>query len=271
MKTAGFEAQRRSRPQNQIHGVESLSNPSPVPIYFGNVPRGPIGTLRRALLQCLPNLSVLSISFVWNIATEILCDKDLTEKLIEGMNLLGYKHLQSFDPSSTRSSITDESTTKKYKSACYRRWFKASESSPSPVSKEWYKSNANDLLSPNPGIDQIPSPPQHLTDNYPARNSNNPNSEIQQSSIDRHHQSSDNHSDINTGNSSPTTDTNSPPRRNQQQTTTAIVSNDSPNNPDTDTPSKNVTNEDNATPNNENEDPSPKDSAPLDSPLEKVH
>jgi len=175
LKLAGFEAQNEYRTPRFDSAGDTAPKPVPTAIYFANLPRGPIGALRRALLECLPKWSVLSISFIGRSITEILCHQDLTEQLISDMTLLGYKHLEYYSPVKVASHITDIDTINKYKAACYRRWINASERTYSPVSKTWYKSKSDSLLAENPGLDSVqPFQRRNETNDSAQVNRNNP-------------------------------------------------------------------------------------------------
>lgn len=67
LSTSGFWA---ARPKFQ--GAEP-PKPKPSPVYFGTIPRGAIGKLRRGLQECLPKWAGLSISFIGASVTEVLC------------------------------------------------------------------------------------------------------------------------------------------------------------------------------------------------------
>lgn len=72
--------------------------PTPKAIYSGEVPRGPIGALRRALLLSLPKWTILGISYISNTALEILCHTELVDRLIATMKLLTFRHMEKYDP-----------------------------------------------------------------------------------------------------------------------------------------------------------------------------
>lgn len=114
LREKGFFARQANSPLER-------PKPVPIPVYFGGVPRGRIGQLRRALFAYLPRRAVLSFSFIGNYACEILCHKPLEATLIAGMKLLGFRHIQGSDPTRPIGLNTEESTRKSLV-ACYRRW-----------------------------------------------------------------------------------------------------------------------------------------------------
>ena len=118
--------------------------PSPVAVYFGGVTRGPIGSLRKALLLSVPKWAVLSLSFIGNSALEIICDRQLVDRLATTMKALGFRHLTTFNP---RKSLNPSSTQLKKHAACYRRWMSAQASIYSPAAKAWYRQEASKLAS----------------------------------------------------------------------------------------------------------------------------
>ena len=181
--------------------------PIPVPVYFANIPRGPIGALRRALLECLPKWSVLSVSFIGSGITEILCHKPLLDRLVAGMKLLHYKHLESYNPTVVRDHIPDDMKPK-YVAACYRRWTKMAAQTTSVASKDWYQNSATVLLAETPGLDKV-EPPARRNETSPIRETN-----VQSASPESDHTQADavpNNSDQNdtsdeTPNAVPTSD-----------------------------------------------------------------
>lgn len=67
LTSSDFHPRRvRQRPDAAI-------KPTPVAVYFGDIPRCPIGALKKALMKCLPKLAILGISFITASVTDILC------------------------------------------------------------------------------------------------------------------------------------------------------------------------------------------------------
>lgn len=62
-------------------------------MYFGNIPRGPIGALKEALMKCLPKWAILGILFIGASVTEILCHSPNKDRLIATLHFFRYKYL----------------------------------------------------------------------------------------------------------------------------------------------------------------------------------
>lgn len=105
---------RSQRPAPPPHTERSQV---PVAVYFGNVPRGPIGKLKRALFECLQRWAVLSISLIGAEVTEILCNKGLVERLVATMRIFRYSHLPIYDPTITISETVSDEEKLSYKPA----------------------------------------------------------------------------------------------------------------------------------------------------------
>lgn len=90
---------------------------SPVACLLEDVPGGPIGTIKNALLECMPSWGVFSTSNTGNSACKILCHRLLKQRHIAGMMLSCFRHLYRYKP--VRMTITDgtEATSKKIKLA----------------------------------------------------------------------------------------------------------------------------------------------------------
>lgn len=165
---AGFKARR---PTPNPHA--NMPKPDPVPVYFGNAPRGPIGHFKRALFECLPKWAVLSVSFIGASTAEILCHKTLVPRLIATMRLLRYRHLPDYNPREARSG-TPEDMARSYKAACYQRWHKLAASALSPACKSWYTSQAEALLASDNGLDEVPPPQRQGQHNKDTTDSDKP-------------------------------------------------------------------------------------------------
>lgn len=152
----GFKPVTIQRRRQAPSGTESAANndkavekPKPVPVYFGGLPRGPIGKLRAELRKCLPKWSILHLSFIGNSATEILCHEHLVDKLVGGMKLLGFRHIANFDPLQKKN--TDDATLRG-RVNCYNRWRWGAETSYSEVSREWFKTKMETLAKESPEV-----------------------------------------------------------------------------------------------------------------------
>lgn len=134
-----------------------------MPVYFANVPRGPIGKFKRCLHECLPKWAVLSISFIGASITEILCHKAHVARLIATMRLCRYKPLPEYDPTLATPRDATPETARSYKAACLRRWIKLAAASPSPVCKDWYTRASEALLADDEGLDAVQPPKRKTT------------------------------------------------------------------------------------------------------------
>ena len=165
LKAAGFQAQRPA----PRHGPAQPYNPKPIPtpVYFGNIPRGPIGALKRALQQCLPKWAVLSISFIGTSVTEILCHRPLRERLIAGMSLLRYRHLSDYDPKKAMDPTASADIHRSFKATCLRRWTAMATRSISEVCRTWYKAQSEGLLAEDKDLDKVPFIPKRTQPESP--------------------------------------------------------------------------------------------------------
>ncbi|MEM1007933.1 MAG: hypothetical protein AAGJ35_02915 [Myxococcota bacterium] len=150
LNSLGFKPTPRPppRPQNSSAPQNKLK-PKPVPVYFGGIPRGPIGKLRAMLRECLPKWSVLNISFIGNSATKLLCHEPLVDNLAAGMKLLGYRHLPNYDP--VREMNTDAATLRG-RANCYQRWRWGAENAFSEVSREWFAKKMDEMAKSHPEV-----------------------------------------------------------------------------------------------------------------------
>ena len=170
LKEEGF-APRKHQPRKNQNADQAdnpqdkgTSKPIPEAVYFGDMPRGPIGKIRRTLCKALPKWSILNISFIGGSVTEILCHKPLVPRLIATLKLMRYSHLKTYDPTSSNGRGDKDPLTIKYRAACYHRWSNAAKNTYSEVSKAWYTSHAEGLLSLYPDIsDATPFPPRNKT------------------------------------------------------------------------------------------------------------
>lgn len=152
LNTSGFQARRfRQCPTATAH-------PKPVAVYFANIPRGPIGALKKALLECLLKWAILGISFIGAEVTEILCHVALLDRLIATLQFFRYKHLPTYNPTKVATEGAPTDTQRTYRAACYRRWKRLGDQTPSPICKTWYTSSAADLLESDPGLDKVDTP-----------------------------------------------------------------------------------------------------------------
>ena len=150
LKSSGFKPTPRPAPRPQSSDGPQPQNkikPAPVPVYFGGIPRGPVGKLRKMLRECLPKWSILNISFIGNSVTEILCHEPMLDHLVGGLKLLGYRHIPSYDP--VREMNTDAATLRG-RTICYQRWRWGAENAFSEVSRECFAKQMDGLAIKHP-------------------------------------------------------------------------------------------------------------------------
>ena len=181
LKAKGFNPMPRPAPrtttENGQNGQQpprpALAQPVPVPVYFAGVPRGPIGDLRRALLECMPKWCVLSLSFIGSSICEVLCHNTLSQRLIAGMKLLGFRHLGAY---SALRPKADDALTAKLRTACVRRWLATEAKTFSPVAKTWYSAQAEAAMAADPSIREAlakDTPPDTAPATTPANGGRN--------------------------------------------------------------------------------------------------
>ena len=132
-------------PRPALINISGFNRPDPAPAYFAGIPWGPIGALRRTLSANLPSGTILHVSFIGKTITEILCDRQHGQKLVDALTAVGAKYINEFDPSSVSPRITDESLKTKYRKACLKRWTDAMNSSRSPACRSWFKTQIESL------------------------------------------------------------------------------------------------------------------------------
>lgn len=95
---------------------------------------------------------MLNLSFVGTSALEILCHAPLSDRLIAGMKLLGFRQLPNLNPLSANNGLSR--SEKAQLTACYRRWSHAATQTSSPVSQALYRAEADKLAREHPGLQQ---------------------------------------------------------------------------------------------------------------------
>lgn len=152
LDAAGFKpVQRQLRPEQvQERSAPVEMKPVPTAVYFGGVPRVPIGALRRALLLALSGWAALHLSFVGNSALKVLCHKPLVHRLVAVMKSHKFLHLELFDPAKPLSG--GDSRLKMSREAWLRRWSYNDVNTTSPVAREWYKQQFELLTKVHPSL-----------------------------------------------------------------------------------------------------------------------
>ena len=154
MAKDGFAPARRTVRRPGDPAQQNTTKPDPEAVYIGDLPRGPIGKLRRSLNKALPKWAVLNISFIGDSVTEILCHKPLVPRQVATVKLMKYRHLAKYDPTAAVGKDDNDSTTIQYRGSCYHRWQNAAKKSYSVVCKEWYTKQAESLMVRYPNIAQ---------------------------------------------------------------------------------------------------------------------
>ena len=161
-----------------------ILKPEPEAVYFGGIPRGPIGKLRRALRNALPKWAILSISFIGDSVTEILCHKALVQRLIAALKFMKFRHLKNYDPTSAVGDTDEDQNTIQYRGSCYHRWLNASKKTYSEVCKVWYEKQAEALMVRHPNISKSKPFPRRNRDGEVEPSSTN-NAEVSAQDIDK--------------------------------------------------------------------------------------
>lgn len=123
-------------------------------VYFKNIRRGPIGTIRQALRECLPSWALLGLSFIGSSILEILTDERLTERLIGTLKLMGISHVPDFDvyggaPRRVQDTSGHRDENKHTIELVIRRMTANIRVTLNKYAKEWYETmlrNAKDRL-----------------------------------------------------------------------------------------------------------------------------
>lgn len=136
----------------QAEGFSGVSKPRVAALYVKGISRGPIGSLRRCLQKSLPKWGVLSLSFIGNAITEILCHQPLHDRIVSTLSLLGIRAIKGFNPCKPLSDNPDGTPERIFKVLCARRCKRLATESRSPACKEWYEGYVSHILSMDPSI-----------------------------------------------------------------------------------------------------------------------
>lgn len=126
----------------QFSCPQQKPRPSLLTVYFVNVPRGPLGALRKALFLSLPMWAVISLFFIGNNILEVICQPLLVIRLVSTMAILRHRHLYSYEPTGSKSNAANKEVRAK---SCYRRRNWCALHSRSPAAKSWYCRQAQGL------------------------------------------------------------------------------------------------------------------------------
>lgn len=96
---------KKAKDTLQANSTHAEPRPTAVAVYFRNVRRGLISSLRQALRQCQPSWALLGINFIGASILEVVSDERLQDRLIGTLGMMAVKHIPHFD-------IYDSSVTK---------------------------------------------------------------------------------------------------------------------------------------------------------------
>lgn len=126
-----------------------VREPIPMAVYFKNVRRGPIGTLRSALWESLPSWALLSIGFVGGSVLEIITDTRLKARLVATLKIMGIEELAKFDvlQGGIRKVVPGSAVTNRFKSnlqATIRRLSAYVQENRCAYAAKWYSTTLAD-------------------------------------------------------------------------------------------------------------------------------
>ena len=88
-----------------------------------------------------------------------MCHEPLVPRLVASLQLLNYKHLESYDPTVASPTHSTRGESNRYTALCIRRWKIAAKQTPSGSCRQWLESSVSDLLSKHPEL-ETSSPPR---------------------------------------------------------------------------------------------------------------
>lgn len=141
---------RVNEARNALRKIGVLNGPSKPdlkPVYFSGIPRCPVGQLRKALSTCLPNWSMLGISFIGSYACEFVCHAQYVDRLIATLKQFNYRHLPHYDPAVVKSTTLSPEKELYLLSKCHARWSVLTSKVSHPTAKEWYSTMAKNLFN----------------------------------------------------------------------------------------------------------------------------
>ena len=132
----------------QDAGYASLSTPSRSPPamearYFSGFKRGPYKQLISLLRNATRNRAVIAISFIGKSILEIVTPKNEADRLVIGLQAIGYRHLSKFEPTknaiSTLKFMSAEERKKKNLELALSRSERAAQNFHPHWAPKWYK------------------------------------------------------------------------------------------------------------------------------------
>lgn len=86
-------SQRLTDSQN----IRVRNEPEPIAVYFKNFTRGPLGILRKALRECVPECTTFGVCFVGGFTLEIITDARQENCLTLTLKIMGITEVSNFD------------------------------------------------------------------------------------------------------------------------------------------------------------------------------
>ena len=114
--------------------------------YFSGFKRGPYKQLISLLRNATRNRAVIAISFIGKSISEIFTPKNEAERLVIGLEAIGYRHLSKFEPTenaiSTLKVMSAEERKRKNLELALSRYERAAQNCHSHWAAKWYKQQA---------------------------------------------------------------------------------------------------------------------------------
>ena len=111
--------------------------------YFSGFKRGPYKQLISILRNATRNRAVIAISFIGKSILEIVTPKNEADRLIRGLDAIGYRHLSKFDPTknaiSTSKVMSAEERKRKNLELALSRFERSGKNCHSHWATKWYK------------------------------------------------------------------------------------------------------------------------------------
>ena len=111
--------------------------------YFSGFKRGPYKQLIALLRNAMRNRAVIEISFIGKSILEIVTPKNEADRLVIGLEAIGYRHLSKLDPTKnaifTSKFMSAEERKKKNLGLALSRYERAAKNCHSHWAAKWYK------------------------------------------------------------------------------------------------------------------------------------
>ena len=136
--------------RDSVHSSPSRSTNSPPPMearYFSGFKRGPYKQLLSLLRNATRNRAVIAISFIGKSILEKVTPMNEADRLVIGLEVIGYRHLSKFDPKknaiSTLKVMSAEERKWKTLELALSRYEKAALNCRSQWAAKWFKQQEN--------------------------------------------------------------------------------------------------------------------------------